>query len=1035
MRFQNLGHTTLAAALCLLPFLFTGSSLSQGLGPSAAPGADAAPIPFVAPEAVTPTFPADSLFVPIPNNWMVYNPANGLFYLSVPSSAGAPYGNSVVSVDPVTGQLGTPIYVGSEPGLMDITADGHYLWVALNASSQVRQVDLEKNVAGFEFHIGGNANPLPWTQVFALAALPGSPNSVVVSTGYLAPSGLEPLDLAIYDNGVPRTADNNGYIQAGAGAIQINPALSEIYAAGDYYNVFTYNAGGVQPKLFYQGNPTGVLGYANEMQYYNGLLYTDGGLFHAETGHPAGGFKLNSTTTVSGPTFVDSAAAKVFVLDYTSPNTGLPQNQIYAFELSTGALASQSSITVSIPILPGGEDIPPTTLRRWGADGLAYRNATGFFSLRSNVVQNLAKVDADLAVALATSGSLRTGSTTTYTATVTNAGPSTATAVSLTATPYYTAQLHSAKPSAGSCFDTLVPGNYQGAVCDLGSLSVGSKATVTFVVEPTTPASNTFSVSVNASETDPKTANNAATVTSTIAGSDWNLTPTIASVSPAAIPAGSAATTITVTGKNLGNGTILLDGVALPTTPVPNEYSLALTAVVPKASLASFGWGAITVTTPAPGGGTSNPLPLTIFKALKLAATGIAFDSYSGDILASVGPSATVTKGRSIVSIDPTTGAILTNTPVAADPESLSITADGEFLYANLYQNQVVRYNMLTHQVLATFKIPTQSTYIGGVQLRGIAAQPGADNTFVVDLGETTGLAVFDVDPAKETATIRGQNSGPYSGQCIYFLDADHLLALESYGSPYMAYRYQITNAGFVDDGNNPITNSYFGADLGCSQSSGGLVYGSVGAVLNFSGAAVPDVAQINSPITDQFQQPNVVPDASLQQAYYFGLSLEGTSTPTLASFSTHDYLPVSTLPVDLTPFEGVNPQFSVNNILRWGQDGLAVLSSSGYLYLLRGPAVVPQLLGKSSAAVLTSSSVAKLAVGSGNTLITLTGRNFLPGVAVTWNGSYRTTTIVSPTQVTVALPASDLSKATTGSLVATNPGAAASAALDLPVQ
>ncbi len=30
-----------------------------------------------------------------------------------------------------------------------------------------------------------------------------------------------------------------------------------------------------------------------------------------------------------------------------------------------------------------------------------------------------------------------------------------------------------------------------------------------------------------------------------------------------------------------------------------------------------------------------------------------------------------------------------------------------------------------------------------------------------------------------------------------------------------------------------------------------------------------------------------------------------------------------------------------------------------------------------------------------GNTLLTLTGSNFLPGVAVTWNGSYRTTTIV----------------------------------------
>jgi uncharacterized repeat protein (TIGR01451 family) len=54
--------------------------------------------------------------------------------------------------------------------------------------------------------------------------------------------------------------------------------------------------------------------------------------------------------------------------------------------------------------------------------------------------------------------------------------------------------------------------------------------------------------------------------------------------------------------------------------------------------------------------------------------------------------------------------------------------------------------------------------------------------------------------------------------------------------------------------------------------------------------------------------------------------------------------------------------------------------------------------------AVLTSSSSSSITHGSGNTLLTLTGSNFLPGVAVTWNGSYRTTTWVSSTNVTVAI-------------------------------
>jgi hypothetical protein len=90
-------------------------------------------------------------YVPMVNNSMACNPANGLFYLSVPSWAGAPYGNSVVSVDPLTGALGTPIPVGAEPDQLAITTDGRYLWVALDGASAVRKVDLQTGVPGLQF--------------------------------------------------------------------------------------------------------------------------------------------------------------------------------------------------------------------------------------------------------------------------------------------------------------------------------------------------------------------------------------------------------------------------------------------------------------------------------------------------------------------------------------------------------------------------------------------------------------------------------------------------------------------------------------------------------------------------------------------------------------------------------------------------------------------------------------------------------------------------------------------------------------------
>jgi hypothetical protein len=66
---------------------------------------------------------------------------------------------------------------------------------------------------------------------------------------------------------------------------------------------------------------------------------------------------------------------------------------------------------------------------------------------------------------------------------------------------------------------------------------------------------------------------------------------------------------------------------------------------------------------------------------------------------------------------------------------------------------------------------------------------------------------------------------------------------------------------------------------------------------------------------------------------------------------------------------------------------------------------------------------------------LTLTGTSFLPGVAVTWNGSYRTTTLRDAGRLTVAIPASDLASAGSGSLVATNPGAVSSKPLIVTVQ
>lgn len=105
-------------------------------------GGTSSPLPF-------------SVYVPILANNLIYNPSNQLLYASVPSADGPTYGNSIVSIDPATGALGNPIWVGSEPNHLALSSDGTTLWVGLDGAGAVREVNLVTQTAGLQFGLGG----------------------------------------------------------------------------------------------------------------------------------------------------------------------------------------------------------------------------------------------------------------------------------------------------------------------------------------------------------------------------------------------------------------------------------------------------------------------------------------------------------------------------------------------------------------------------------------------------------------------------------------------------------------------------------------------------------------------------------------------------------------------------------------------------------------------------------------------------------------------------------------------------------------
>jgi DNA-binding beta-propeller fold protein YncE len=95
--------------------------------------------------------------------------------------------------------------------------------------------------------------------------------------------------------------------------------------------------------------------------------------------------------------------------------------------------------------------------------------------------------------------------------------------------------------------------------------------------------------------------------------------PTITTISPDSAVAGGAAFTLTITGTNFVTGSLVNFGGAAPTTTFVK--STQLTAAIPAAAIASMGMVAVTVTNPAPGGGTSNSITFTVFSSASTAPT------------------------------------------------------------------------------------------------------------------------------------------------------------------------------------------------------------------------------------------------------------------------------------------------------------------------------------------------------------------------------------------------------------------------------
>jgi uncharacterized protein (TIGR03437 family) len=307
------------------------------------------------------------LTINIPANSLAWDPNSQKVYLSLPSADG-PNGNAVQVLDPVTGRLGANVFVGSEPGLLSVSATGKYLYTGLNGASAVQRVTLPSLGLDVKIPLGSGS----YGPYFAgdLQASPMADGTVAVVRDVTGESPSEEGGVLIYDDAVLRPNFICGWIQIGCtgstgawlfDSIQWNATASVLFGANNEGSGFDFytapvTASGLGKVTDYSGL-AGGFGNSIHFDRVTGYVYDDNGsIIDPVAAAMVGKFDA------SGLVVPDGSLGRAFVL--TESGFGSSSYTLTAFDMTRLTPIATATITNVIGAA--------NHLIRWGPNGLAF---------------------------------------------------------------------------------------------------------------------------------------------------------------------------------------------------------------------------------------------------------------------------------------------------------------------------------------------------------------------------------------------------------------------------------------------------------------------------------------------------------------------------------------------------------------------------------------------------------------------------------------------------------------------------------------
>jgi hypothetical protein len=413
-------------------------------------------------------------------------------------------------------------------------------------------------------------------------------------------------------------------------------------------------------------------------------------------------------------------------------------------------------------------------------------------------------------------------------------------------------------------------------------------------------------------------------VPDTTAGTTLNPVPTLTAISPLTATAGSGALALTIDGVDfMGQPVVSWNGELLETTPVSGTE---LSAQIPASDLASVNQANVTASNTGTAYPASNSMPFSVNppppsgNQISVYGTGgndLVWDAKTSRIYVSM-PGVQGDSGDAIGIVNPLTGKVTSSRFLGSDPARISISSNGEYLYAALYgANAIQQLTLPSFKLNAAWNLGGVDSFDGPYYALDLQAAPGAPETTAVALGafgiSPASIAVAIYDGATPRPDELQSTIYPYSS--LQWGDSASTLYSVDQQEPQDFLVLGVGSSGVVlDQGYDRVLNAYSPAihyDAGT-----GLVYADDGAVIQPS----------NGTVVGTYGASGIaIPDSTLDRVFILGQTpaQAGTSNYTIESFDQTKFTQIGSIAID-------NVVGTPTALIRWGSNGLAFTTRIG---------------------------------------------------------------------------------------------------------